>query len=199
MGVDAETSLSWDNSEACSSLSPRRCQQDCTRVAHTPFKIFFPFPDSLPHCPTTAASWNHLQNKLLTVIFPCHVKDCLGKIQAKTLYTCKADISSGFATWVNKEVLYITLTCCLFFFFFQRIPLVSKQFAKYADRQLATTGQGLHDIRARFCSPSSHGACQKMETDWRLAPKSWSSLVFRGKCTWLTTGQKIISILKTIC
>lgn len=57
----------------------------------------------------------------------------LGKIQAKTLYTCTADISSGFATWVNKVVLYIILTCCLFF---QRIPLVSKQSAKYADRQL---------------------------------------------------------------
>lgn len=84
----------------------------------------------------------------------------LGKIQAKTLYTCKADISSGFATWVNKEVLYITLTCCLFFFF-QRIPLMSKQSAKYADRQLATTGQGLHDIRARFCSPSSMGLVRK--------------------------------------
>lgn len=57
----------------------------------------------------------------------------LGKIQAKTLYTCTADISSGFATWVNKVVLYIILTCCLFF---HRIPLVSKQSAKYADRQL---------------------------------------------------------------
>lgn len=38
---------------------------------------------------------------------------------------------------------------------------MSKQSAKYADRQVATTGQGLHDIRARFCSPSSMGLVRK--------------------------------------
>lgn len=37
---------------------------------------------------------------------------------------------------------------------------MSKQSANRADRQLATTGQGLHD-RARFCSPSSMGLVRK--------------------------------------
>ena len=114
MGVDAETSLGIILKHVLHCL-PGGASKTAPEWSTHPLKSSFHF---LTHFLTALQQLlPGITSKINYLLSYSRVmsRTVLGKIQAKTLYTCKADISSGFATWVNKEVLYIILTCCLFF------------------------------------------------------------------------------------